>query len=137
GPHTGPPRHAEPRPRPGVLRALHPEPRPGRQLGDGPALPPPDQPRPLPGDDGAAAPGPRDADAVPGAGVRLGQPVPLLRRPQERTGETDRQGAGGGPGPVPQCRPPRDASVPARPRRPPDGRVLPDRPARTPGARPG
>ena len=46
----------------------------------GPALPPADQPRPLPRHDRAAPAGPGDADAVPGAGVRRLEPIPLLRR---------------------------------------------------------
>ena len=55
---------------PAALRRLPPEPRPGRQLGTRRAAAPADEPRPRPGDDGAAAAVPRHADAVPGAGVR-------------------------------------------------------------------
>ena len=48
-------------PRADVLRELHPEPRPDRELAGGQARPPADQPRPIPGHDGAPAAGARHA----------------------------------------------------------------------------
>ena len=43
-----------------------------------------DEPRPLPRDDGLAAPRPAHAHALPGTGVRLLGPVPVLRRSRRR-----------------------------------------------------
>ena len=79
-----PPRHAGARSAALGLRRLHREPRSGRQFRPRPAPAPDDEPRPLPGDDGLSAPLPAHAHAVPGTGVRLLRPVPVLRRPPGR-----------------------------------------------------
>src|SRR5690606_25664628 len=64
------------------LRALPREPRPGRALGARRAAAPADLAGAVARADRAAAARPADADALPGAGVRRLDAVPLLRRPR-------------------------------------------------------
>src|SRR5262249_22039766 len=88
---------------------------------------------PPPGDDRPAAAGAGDADAVHGPGVRLLQPIPLLRRPPPGAGPPRRPGAGRFPLPVPERRHAAGPGGDTRPRPPEDLRALQAGP---PGARP-
>jgi len=75
-------RNTVPRSRCRAFRALSRESRPGRELRARRAALHPHRARSAPRDDGAAAAGAGDADAVPGTGVRIEAPVRLLRRPR-------------------------------------------------------
>ena len=113
------------------------EPRPGRQLAPGRAPPPDRRPRPLPGIDGPAPARAGHPPAVPGAGVRRDEPVPLFQRLWARSRRVDvpgppglplavrRPGDGRGEGPDPSAR------------RPGDLRPLEARPVRARAARRG
>ena len=73
-------RHAGARPAGRMLRRLSAEPRPDRQFRHWAALSRTDQPGPLARDDRVAAVDAGHSDAVPRAGIRRLDPVPLFRR---------------------------------------------------------
>ena len=122
------PRHSVVRGAAAGFRDVHPEPRPGGQLRPRSARAPALQPRAVARDDGADAAGPGHADALPGAGVRLVEAVPLLRRPRGRSREGRAHGTPPFPVAVPQPGPGRVDARPARSVRSRDLRGLPARP---------
>jgi maltooligosyltrehalose trehalohydrolase len=77
-------RHADVRSIAGKVRHVHPESRPDRQLCTRLPEPSPDEPRPPQGDYGFDAARTRDADAIPGSGVRGVVAFPVFCRPQAR-----------------------------------------------------
>ena len=120
GPVEPPPgeaaRHAGLRHPAAGVHHLSPEPRPGRQLGPGRAAARADDARPAPRRDGPATARPGHADALPGAGVRRVEPVPLLRRPGARDRRRDASRPPEVPRAVPQPGDARDAGSAARTR---------------------
>ena len=97
-------RHAGARPAAGAVRHLPREPRPGRQLGPRPAAAPADQPRPLPGDDGAAAAGPGTPMLFQGQEFAASSPFLYFADHNAGAGPAGAQGPGRVPRAVPQPR---------------------------------
>ena len=101
---------------PAGVRQLHPEPRPGRELRRRDCAAPAHESRRAIARSPPSAARARNADAVPGTGIRVVEPVPLLRRPQAGARRRSAQRARRVPDAVPQLGDAGDAGAPARSR---------------------